>query len=81
MQHQRASDIAEGVADLTGKIVYTSAGMTTIFGLTLNELAAAVGIVVTILTYFVNWYYRAKHERLLEKRTLYELKRLEKDET
>ena len=71
MLNQRAADIAGRAAELSEKATYTSGIFTVLSGLALNEWAAIVGIIVTIGTGLVNWYYRAKHVRLLEQRLKY----------
>lgn len=58
----------EKAAEIAGKITYTSAGGTVVAGLSLNEWAAMVGIVVTISAFVVNWYYKAKHYELAKQR-------------
>ena len=72
MLNQRAADIAGKAAELSEKATYTSGFFTVLSGLTLNQWAAIVGIIVTIVTGLVNWYYRAKYVRLLEQRLKYE---------
>lgn len=59
---ERAADIAAGKA-------YTTSWITIfVAGLTLNDVAICVGIVVTIATGVINWYYRSKHYKLAEAR-------------
>lgn len=72
MPMQRAADAAERAADIASKASYATAGGTLFFGLTLNECAAIAAIVATFITAAVNWYYRAKHYRLLEERLRFE---------
>lgn len=57
----------EKTAEIASKITYTSAGGTVVAGLSLNEWAAVVGIVVTIGAFVVNWYYKHKHYELAER--------------
>jgi hypothetical protein len=45
------------------KAPYAAAGGTGIAVFTLNEWAMIVGIVVTILTFVLNWYYKRKDEK------------------
>lgn len=54
----------ERASELAGKATYAAAGGTIVFGFTLNEIAVAVGIIATIITAGVNWYYRHKHWEL-----------------
>ena len=65
---ERAADVAGRAAGISGKVTYAAAATTTVFGMTLNDMAIIVGIVATIVTAGVNWYYRAKHARLAEER-------------
>lgn len=65
---ERATDAAQHAADIAARASYVSAGGTAFFGLTLNEIGVAVGIVVTIATAAVNWYYRHKHYLLAVER-------------
>lgn len=48
---------------------YTGSIFTSLFGgLTQNDIAWAVGIGTGLGTFFVNWYYKRKEFKLLEKR-------------
>ena len=51
----------ERAAELSGNAAYTSAGGTIVAGLSLNDWAMLVGIIATIATAFLNWYYKQKH--------------------
>lgn len=51
-------------AEVTEKAAFTSAGGTIGAGLSLNEWAIAIGIVATIVTLLMNWYYKQKHLEL-----------------
>lgn len=51
----------EKAAEIASKASYTSAGGTLVAGLTLNEWAMIVGIVATIASFGLNWYYKQKH--------------------
>lgn len=43
---------------------YTSSGGLIVFGLTMNDLAAVVGMVLAFATFGINWFYRHKeHHR------------------
>ena len=54
MSYERAAEIA-------GNAAYTSAGGTIVAGLSLNDWAMLVGIIATITTALLNWYYKQKH--------------------
>lgn len=47
---------------------YTSAVGTVYFGLTLNEIGVVVGIVATVVTLGVNWWFKLQHLRLARER-------------
>lgn len=57
----------ERAASLASKASYTSAGGTVVAGFELNEWAIIVGIVATIVTLLMNWYYKSKHLKLSER--------------
>lgn len=42
---------------------YASSGGLVIMGLTMHDIAALVGIVLGLATFFVNWYYRHKESK------------------
>ncbi len=72
MELQRASDVAERAAEISGKVSYFTSVSAVFAGITLNDVAIIVGIVATIVTAGVNWYYRAKHARLIEARAKFD---------
>lgn len=51
----------EQSAEAAGKAAYASAGGTFVAGLSLNDFAIIVGIVATVITLLLNWYYKQKH--------------------
>ena len=51
-------------AETSSKAAYTSAGGTLFAGIALNEVAAIVGVIATIFTLGLNWYYKQKHLEL-----------------
>lgn len=57
----------EQSAAITEKAAYTSAGGTMVAGFTLNEWAIVIGIIATIVTLLMNWYYKQKHLDLARK--------------
>ena len=57
MSYERAAEVAS-------KAAYTSSGATAMAGFTLNEVAMVVGIIATIVTLAINWYYKQKHYEL-----------------
>ena len=48
----------------TNAATYTSAGSAILFGMSANEIAAAVGAAVAILTFLTNLWYKHQHLRL-----------------
>ena len=58
----------EQSAEIAGKAAYASAGGTFVAGITLNEWAIIIGIVATIVTLLMNWYYKQKHLDLARER-------------
>jgi hypothetical protein len=60
--------LAQEVSHHASGLTYSSAAMTVIGGLTLNEWLAISGIVLGLATFVVNWVYKQKHwKRLREK--------------
>lgn len=49
------------------KATYVSAGGTVYFGLTLNEIGVIVGIIATIVTLGMNWWFKREHLRIAQK--------------
>lgn len=49
---------------VTSAASFTSALSTAYFGLTLNELGVIVGIIATIVTVVMNWYFKSQHLKL-----------------
>ena len=45
---------------------YASSGALVIFGMTANDFAVLLGMVLAVLTFCINWYYKYKHLRLIE---------------
>ncbi len=62
------------VASLSSKATYTGGSVSIVYGIvTSNGFAVLVGVVVTLVTAFVNWHYKRKSEeraRLAEQRAL-----------
>lgn len=48
----------------TNAATYTSAGGAVLFGMNANEIAAAVGAAVAVLTFLTNLWYKHQHLRL-----------------
>lgn len=65
---QGTVEMAAKAADVSGKVSYFTSVSAVFAGITLNDIAIVVGIVATVVTAGVNWYYRAKHARLIEAR-------------
>lgn len=55
------------VGNVADKVTFTGAGTAVVMGLTLNNIAALVGMAVAILGLLVSWYYKHKATRLLER--------------
>jgi hypothetical protein len=55
------------IADIGSKVTYTGAGTAIIFGLTVNEVVALIGLCVAVLGYLTNAYYKHRQMDLLEK--------------
>lgn len=47
---------------------YSTAAATFLFGMTVNELTAYVGIVCAFGTFIINWYYKRAHLKMIERR-------------
>lgn len=54
-------------AATTTASAYASSLGLTVFGLGVNELAALGGLLLAILTFVINWRYKALHYRLAAK--------------
>lgn len=61
MAYERAAQVAERAS-------LASAGGTGIAAFTLNEWALVVGIIATVVTTLLNWYYKHKHFQLAKQR-------------
>lgn len=57
----------EESAAIASKASYASAGGTFVAGISLNEWAIIVGILATIITLAMNWYYKQKHLEIARK--------------
>jgi len=55
---------AAQAAEFAGKSPYYAAGGTVIAGFALSEWAALMGILATLLTVVINWYYKEQHLKL-----------------
>lgn len=49
-----------------GATAYTGAGAATIFGLTLTDFGALLGIALGIATFCLNWWYKQRTLKALE---------------
>lgn len=63
MQHH---ETAQTVAEIATKAQYGGSAAATVFYF-INQYAAAIGVLIAVLGFCVNWYYKAKAHRLLEK--------------
>jgi len=64
---------AETVTNYATSAQYLGGGGALIFGLNLNEVGVVVGILVGVLGFFVNVYYRHRAQLMLEKKHEVEL--------
>lgn len=67
----RASELADSAANIATKGTYTASGATMLAGLTLKDvqgflscIAILVAIIVPIATFYVNYRFRVRKERL-----------------
>ena len=66
---QKAAENADEIATVATRVAYTSGGAVFLIGgLTVNELAALVGIGVAVATFFVNLVFRTLEHRARMKR-------------
>jgi uncharacterized membrane protein len=63
MQHH---DTAQTIAEIASKAQYGGSAAATVFYF-INQYAAAIGVVIAVLGFVVNWYYKHKAHKLLEK--------------
>lgn len=63
MDHSTVLDAAKQAQTAT-KGAFITSGLSLLGALTLNEWAAIVGIVATVLMTAVNWYYKHAHLKL-----------------
>lgn len=63
MQH---SETAQKIAEAATTAQYGGSAVATVFYF-INQYAAAIGVLIAVLGFCVNWYYKAKAHRLLEK--------------
>lgn len=47
---------------------YASSGALVIFGMTANDFGVLLGMVLAILTFGINWYYKYKHLKIIEQK-------------
>ncbi len=52
----------------TTAITYTASGSAVLFGMSANEFAAVAGVCIALLTFALNWYYKAQHLRVARER-------------
>lgn len=57
----------EAIANMSSKVTYTGAGTAVIFGLTVNEVVALLGLIMGILGFLTNAYYKRRQMKLIEK--------------
>ena len=59
------NDVADRISTAAA---YAGSTGAVIFGLTANELAAIIGAVVAVLTYFTNLWFKAQHLKIAKAR-------------
>ena len=47
---------------------YSASGSLTVFGVLMNDLALIVGMLLALLTFVLNWYYKHQELKLIERR-------------
>jgi hypothetical protein len=57
----------EAIAEIGSKATYTGAGTAILFGLTVNEVVALIGLALAGLGYITNAYYKRRQMALLER--------------
>ena len=67
-QHASAAEYARSILDAgsasaVSKATYLGAGVTVGGSLSMNEMVGLAGLVLTLLTFAVNWYYKHKLTR------------------
>jgi uncharacterized membrane protein len=62
MQHH---ETAQTVAEIATKAQYGGSAAATVFYF-INQYAAAIGVVIAVLGFVVNWYYKHKAHKLIE---------------
>lgn len=50
----------------SGPVAYAGSGTALLFGFTLSDVGAMVGILVAVATFGLNWWYKRKALRILE---------------
>ena len=60
--------VQEKVQFITNYTAPTGGGVAVVGALTFNELMAAGGFLIALLSFFINWYYQHKRYKLEEKR-------------
>lgn len=59
----------EKIQQLTSAASYTASGVSTAVGLlTINDIAAIIGIVLGTATFAINWIYKHKHFKIARDR-------------
>jgi uncharacterized membrane protein len=62
MQHH---ETAQTIAEIATKAQYGGSFAATVFWF-INQYAAAIGVLIAVLGFVVNWYYKHKAHKLLE---------------
>jgi len=73
---QILSEHAERAAGAAAKATYVGGGGTALFGLTLNEVGVVIGVLFTVATFAVTWYYRHRHYKLQQRLTEAEIEKI-----
>ena len=63
--------VEKAVEQSADKVAYAASGGAFLAGMTASDIAAFAGIVIAMLTFFVNWYYKHKADKRAEARELW----------
>jgi hypothetical protein len=51
---------AISTSNLASQVTYSVSGVLTVFGMSLNDIALILGILLGVATFLINWYYKHK---------------------
>ncbi len=80
MIEQRASEIAGKISSTLEKVAITVSGGTAVLAkITLNDRAFITGIIGTVITVTLSWYYQRSRDQREEERHKFDLARAKRD--